>query len=118
MLQQIDDVSVMEPEGELNGQEAEVVLAKIGELIRRQDIKIVLDLRDVEHIHFRFLGDLLPLARASSCLSGGIKLANVSPYADKILKIAGVDRFFETYESVADAVLSFENSFETPCLLN
>jgi anti-anti-sigma factor len=116
MLQQVADISIFGPAGELDSHDGGILIRKIEELFRREWSKIVLDLRDVEHIHFRFLGDLVSLAKSSSVLSGGIKLANLSPYTREILRLAGVGDFLETYDSVAEAILSFPS--RPPCEMN
>lgn len=120
MFQKVDDISVMGLAGELDGDRGSLLLKEIENLIRFEWNKIVLDLRKVEHIHLRFLRDLLFLAfraKTSTLGPGAIKLANVSSYAKKILMISGVDRFFETYDSVAEAVLSFDDYPEASSLL-
>lgn len=115
MISKVDDISIIRPEGELDRYEGGLLLKKLVSLIQCEWNKIVIDFREVNHIHFRFLGDLVDLSLASWLLSGGIKLANVSPYAREILRLSGVDRYFETYDSVAEAVLSFRNHLTEPC---
>lgn len=115
MVQQVDDVSILGPAGELDSYEGRLLLEKISNLIRYEWSKIVIDLKEVNHIHFRFLSDLLAVSTVSSLLSGGIKLANLNAYTREILRLAGVDHYFETYDSVAEAVLSFQNHLTEPC---
>lgn len=107
MIQKIDDISVLHPSGEIGSDDASLLLAHIQKLIARDLSKIVLNLGDVDHIHYRFLAELTKWARVSSTMAGGIKLANVTPYNRYILRFTGVERFFETYDSVAEAILSF-----------
>ena len=110
MIHHIHNISVFDPSGELDYQDGRKILDQIGNLVKCDWNKIVLDLRQVDHIHYRFLSELQAVANFCSHASGGIKLANLSPYTKDILKITGVDRYFETYDSVADAVLSFQSS--------
>jgi anti-anti-sigma regulatory factor len=118
MMQSIDDVSVFGPSGEIDTEEGRRLLAQIGELVRPrkgrssqgETCKIVLDLKNVEHVHYKILSDLMILSRLTALTTGGIKLANLTPYTQKLLRITGVDQYFETYESVADAVLSFDRA--------
>lgn len=118
MILQVDDISIFHPEGELDTVEGGDLVEKIRQFLRCDWSKIVLDLTEVSHIHYRVLGDLLRLAVASSTRDGGIKLANVTPYNRDILRITGVERSFETYDSVAEAILSFQNHLAGPCQLH
>ncbi len=115
MISKVDDISVLGPTGEIDHHEGRLVLDSIKNLLQFDWKKIVLDLGEVSHIHYRFLADLLPLAAASHSTAGGIKLANPTPYTRDILKVTGADRFFETYDTVAEAILSFENVSSLPC---
>lgn len=111
MIQTMSDILVVGPEGELDTFQGRLLLKKIGGLIEFEWNKIVIDLNRVDHIDYRLFGALSILAAAatSSLSLGGIKLANISPYNRKILRVTGLDGFFETYESVAEAVLSFHD---------
>lgn len=107
MMTKVDDVSILNPRGEIDPVDGGRLLERIRGLMERDFSKIVLDFSQVEHVHYRFLAELTALARVSSVMAGGIKLANVTPYNRDILRLTGVERFFETYDSVAEAVLSF-----------
>ena len=123
-VQNISDISILNPAGELGSDEGNRLLMHIACLLRKERVKIVLNLQKVSHIHLTTLSGLVAMMAMSSALSslsgrdpfeggwteGGIKLANLSAYTRSLLKIAGVDRHFETYDSVAEAVLSFTES--------
>lgn len=110
-LRNADNISILGLTGELDPYEGREMMKRIGNLIRYKWTQIVLDLQEVNHIHFRVFSELLAASTACSLStgdSGGIKLANLSPYLREIMKITGVDDRFETYDSVAEAVLSFQ----------
>lgn len=109
-MTQVADVSVLNPQGEIDSQEGKLLLQRIGTLLRNEWKKIVLDFGHVEHIHYRVFSELTEAALISSLQAGSIKIANLNSYTKQILKFAGVDHFFETYDSVADAVLSFSEN--------
>lgn len=115
MIQPVNDISIVGPSGELDLREGEALLETIGSLLRHEWVKIVLDLGEVEHIHFHFLNRLLALAHAFQPEQGAIKIANLNAYTRELLRLTGVDRFFDTYDSVADAILSFEGPSEDRC---
>jgi len=107
MIQRVDDISVLHLSGEIDPVDGGRWLKRIQALMKREFSKIVINLGEVDHIHYRFLAELVTLARVSSVMAGGIKLANVTPYHRNIIRFTGVERFFETYDSVAEAILSF-----------
>ena len=107
MMKKINDVSVLNPTGEINPADGGLLLQRIQALMAKNFSKIVLDLGDVDHMHYRFIAELTALAQVSSVMAGGIKLANVTSYNRDIIRLIGVERFLETYDSVAEAILSF-----------
>ncbi len=114
MFMQVDDVSIFNPSGELDHVDGRALLEKIRRSLSSDWRKIVIDLSQVEHIHYGILGQLWGLAEATAGSAGGIKLANVNSHNRQILILTGMDRRFETYDSVADAVLSFQNPLLRP----
>jgi len=113
MFAQVADVSIFNPTGELDRADGRALVEKIRRFLESEWSKIVIDLSQVEHINYGVLGELWGLAQAVG-LAGGIKLANVNPHNRQILRLTGMDRRFETYDSVADAVLSFQNPLLRP----
>jgi anti-anti-sigma regulatory factor len=109
----IANVSVFQPMGELDCADGGLLLDKIRDTLHSDFNRVVLDLGEVHHIHYRLVTELLELSVIASEISqepvGGLKLANVHPQAQQILKFAGVEGYFETYESVGEAVLSFQD---------
>ncbi len=118
MIHHVEDISIFNPSGELNPSDGVDLLRKIQNYLAGERSKIVLNLRDVEHIHYRFLSELLSLAAVSSLLAGGIKIAHATRYHRDIMRLTGVEECFETYDSVADAILSFQDPFARTCLLH
>ena len=115
-MTQIADVSVLNPQGEIDSQEGKLLLDRIGQLLRNKWKKVVLDFGNVEHVHYRVFSELTRASLVYALQSGAIKIANLNSYTKQILKFAGADPFFETYDSVADAVLSFSETGLDSCL--
>ncbi len=116
-MEKIEDVSIIDPEGEIDDHEGKRIMHQISRLMRYDLSKIVLDLSKVQHIDFRVLNELGAAAAVSSFKDGGIKLANLNAYNKEILKMVGVDRYLETYDTVAEAILSFQNPLTKTCLM-
>jgi len=69
--------------------------------------KMVLDLKKVQEMDSSGLGALLFGKRQASNAGGNIVLVSVSPAVQSLLRIAQLNRVFETYESVKDAIKSY-----------
>lgn len=110
MYQKVADISVFGLSGDLDNFEARQLLRSLAQLIRRQWVKIVLDFGEVDHIQYQVLNDLVSVAVASHSLQGGVKLVHLNNYHKNILKVAGVSDYFEVYETLADAILSFHDT--------
>lgn len=69
--------------------------------------KMILDMSAVQYINsagLRTLADILTQNRAHK---GDLRLVALNPKVDRVFKIIGFDRFFETYETVQDALVGF-----------
>ncbi len=69
--------------------------------------KIVLDMAGVTYINssgLRTLADVLTQSRAQE---GDLRLVALSPKVERVFKIIGFDKFFDTYTAVDDALAGF-----------
>jgi anti-anti-sigma regulatory factor len=114
MFQKVADISIFGLTGDLDRFEGQRLLQSLSRLIHRDSPKIVLDFCRVEHVNYKIMADLVSLAVASYTLEGQIKLANISSYHRNILRVAGLEEFFETYETLADAIMSFSDAYTSP----
>jgi len=111
MYQRVADISIFGLTGDLDLFEGKRLLKSLAGLIHREWAKVVLDFERVEHVNYQVMAELVSFAANSQPFTGQIKLANISSYHLNILRVAGVEEFFETYPSVADAVLSFDDGY-------
>lgn len=111
MFQRVGDISIFLLTGDLDPFEGRQLMQSLANLIRRDWVKIVLDFERVEHVNYQVMAELVSLGVASHSGAGQIKLANISPYHRNLLRVAGVDEFFETYDSLGEAILSFEAGY-------
>ena len=111
MYLKVGDISVFGLTGDLDTFEGKQLFRSLGRLIGREWVKIVLDFERVEHVNYQVLAELVSMGVASHSQNGQIKLANMTSYHRNLLRVAGVDDFFETYDSLADAILSFEDGY-------
>ncbi|HEU4639637.1 MAG TPA: STAS domain-containing protein, partial [Candidatus Binatia bacterium] len=108
----IQDISVIDVSGDIDFREMIRIKNVIGGLIEKDRLKVVLNLRAVDHINYLSIGVLLERLKLLRNLNGDLKLAGMSPFLRDIFKVVGMDRFFEDYTSLEDAIESFDDDWE------
>ncbi len=106
-LTAVDDVAVLHLNGELSHPEIAEVERMIRALMTSRKVKVVLNFQKVEHVNYRTLSRLLDRATQLRSLSGDLKCASMSHYTRNIFRFTGADQIMEAYDSVYDAVMSF-----------
>jgi anti-sigma B factor antagonist len=115
MLQQrkiIQDISVIDVTGDIDFREMIRIKNVIGSLIERDQTKVILNLKAVDHINYLSIGVLVERLKILRNLNGDLKLAGMSPYLRDIFRVVGMDAFFENYTSLEDAIDSFDDDWE------
>ena len=82
---------------------------KINSLIAQDRTLIVLNLKDVPYIDSGGLGQLVASFGSVMRAKGALKLMNVSSRNHDLLSITRLVTVFESFDSEAEAVLSFQN---------
>jgi len=108
----IQDISVIDVSGDIDFREMIRIKNVIGGSIEKDRLKVVLNLRAVAHINYLSIGVLLERLKLLRNLNGDLKLAGMSPFLRDIFKVVGMDRFFEDYTSLEDAIESFDDDWE------
>lgn len=108
----IQDISVIDVSGDIDFREMMRIKDVIGSLIEKERIKVILNLKAVDHINYLSIGLLVERLRLLRNLNGDLKLAGMSPYVRDIFKVVGMDQFFEDYTSLEDAIESFDDDWE------
>src|SRR5688572_30494789 len=91
----IQDISVIDVSGDIDFREMIRIKNVIGGLIEKDRLKVVLNLRAVDHINYLSIGVLLERLKLLRNLNGDLKLAGMSPFLRDIFKVVGMDRFFD-----------------------
>jgi anti-sigma B factor antagonist len=114
MLQRkfIQDISVIDINGDIDFREMIRIKDVISSLVEKERTRVVLNLKAVDHINYLSIGVLVERLRFLRDLNGDLKLAGMSPYLRDIFKVVGMDRFFEDYSSLEDAIESFDEDWE------
>jgi anti-sigma B factor antagonist len=106
-VSKIEDIAVVRCRGRIIfGEEADelrrIILGLLNETKR-----IVLNLAWIAHIDSSGLGTLVASFISARNRGAQIKLAALSPEAQRVLRITNVDRIFQVYGSTEEAIRSF-----------
>ena len=103
-----NDIVILEPKGKImGGPDASLLNDKIHEYIESERKKVVIDLSQVEWMNSTGLGILISGYTKLRNHEGVLKLANVTDKIQSLLTITKLVTVFETFDSVDDAVKSF-----------
>jgi anti-sigma B factor antagonist len=80
---------------------------EISRLIQEGQTKIVLNLADVLYMDTTCLGEVVRTYVTTTRRGGGLKLLRPTERVRDLLKIAGISKILEAFESEEDAVRSF-----------
>ena len=81
----LQDISVIDVTGDIDFREMIRIKDAIGSLIEKERIKVVLNLRSVDHINYLSIGVLLERLKLLRNLNGDLKLAGISPFLRDIV---------------------------------
>jgi len=106
---EINDVVVLELSGKvMGGPDANVLSDKLHQLVDQNKTKVVADLSKVSWMNSSGLGILIGGLTTMRNHNGDLKLANVTERIKSLLIITKLITIFETFDSVQDAVASFQ----------
>ncbi len=100
-------VLVMQLPTRLNLSEAREFLPEVMSVLRNDRPHLVFDFSEVQQIDSAGVEMLLKCLERVMSLDGDLKLAALSPQSSVILELTRVDRLFEIFASVDEAVGSF-----------
>jgi len=107
-----DDVAVVHLNGEVSHFEIAELENAIRKLSNTSKVKVVLNFQKVEHVNYKTISRLLERATWLRSLDGDLKFASLNAYTRNIFRFTGADQIVEAYDSVYDAILSFNGSEE------
>ena len=103
-----EDVMVLEPKGKImGGPDATILHDQLHEFIDQNKKKVVIDLAKVDWMNSTGLGILISGLTTLRNNGGELKLANVTEKIQSLLTITKLITVFECFDSVEDAVASF-----------
>lgn len=105
-------VAVIDVSGDIDFREMIRIKGLIASLIQKEQLRVVLNLKAVDHINYLSIGVLLEQLRTLRNLNGDLKLAGMNPYLRNIFRAVGMDQFFEDYASLEEAIESFDEDWD------
>jgi anti-sigma B factor antagonist len=97
---------------DLSGKEVTILMRQLKPALKLDQPSVIVDMSQVRHINTKGLDLLLHCMRTIARRDGALKLAGISPQAATVLELTRMDRVFNMFPSVADAVASI--SIEVP----
>ena len=71
---------------------------------------MVLNFKKVDHVNYKTITRLLEGVEKLRSVDGDLKCASMNIYMQKIFRFTGADQIMESYDSVYDAIMSFNGS--------
>ena len=104
-----DDIIIISLTGKImGGPEATEINEKFNQLIDDKNLKVVIDLSEVEWMNSSGLGILIGAVSLYKNNDGQLRILNVSDRIQNLLKITKLAGIFETSNSLEEAVSSFK----------
>ena len=107
----IGDVTILDLKGKMTlGEGDELLKDKINSLIHQGQKKLLLNLEGVPYIDSAGLGEIVRTYTTVSRQGGNLKLVNLTKRITDLLSITKLLTVFETFDSEADALKSFQQA--------
>lgn len=111
----IGDVTLLELNGRLVFYDGAALLrAHINDLVDQARLKFVLDLQNVTYMDSFGVGVMAAKYVSIRRKGGDLRLLCLSPRCHEVLKVSGLLRIFQTFESEDEAVASFRSLIPDP----
>ncbi len=108
---EVDGVTVVELAGRITlGEESNQLRTLLKDILSRGKTRLVLDLAEVTYIDSAGLGTLVAGFTSAQNQGANLKLANLTKRFKEQLHITKLVTVFDVYNSVADAVKSFDTA--------
>lgn len=116
-VSKVNDISILHLYGDLALLEVELIEKTIQSFKKCNHYKILLDMAEVDYLHFQVAQKLVREANDLRLKEGDLKLAQSNEQTREILKFTGADQSLEDYSSVSEAILSFLKDARDPNLI-
>jgi anti-sigma B factor antagonist len=105
---QVEDVTILVLSGEMLVDDGDLAFGrKVGELINRGQVKLIVDLGAVTHIDSSGVGMMVAKAKTVHAAHGDMKLVHLTSRTQRLLSMMKLALVFETYEDEVSAIRSY-----------
>ena len=106
----IGDVNVISLSGRIDAYSANDVETKLDTLINAGQVRLVINLEELEYISSSGLRVFLAALKEAKKQQGDLKLACMKPYIKEVFDIAGFTELFNMFDTEEAAVNSFKEA--------
>ncbi len=100
----MEDLLIVDLEGDFDSRSAGVAKDEIRSAIEEGNNRILVNLEGVEYIDSAGLGTLVSAVKTAREQSGNVWLAGLTSHVKMVVELTRLDRVFEVYETVDEAV--------------
>ncbi len=101
------DVEVLDCSSRLDASTMVKMKQRMNQFVKKNHTKVLLDMCRTRHVELAGLGILIERLRILRALNGDIKLCNLNRQVLETLRLVGVSRLMESYDSREEALRSF-----------
>ncbi len=101
------DVEVLDCSSRLDASTMVRIKQRVNQFVKRNHIRVLLDLARTQHVDLAGLGILIEKLRTLRALNGDIKLCNLRRQVLETFRLVGVSKLIESYDSREEAIRSF-----------
>jgi anti-sigma B factor antagonist len=110
---QVDGAIVVALSGDGIGSEPSTLHQLVVSLLDRGHRRIVLDVAQLKYIDSTCLAEIVASYKATVARGGSLKMTPANAHIRRLLQVTKVDTFIHVYDSVADAIASFDVASRT-----
>lgn len=103
----VDEVTVLDLQGRLVLDETEQFRRRVDDLVQKERLKVLLNLKDVTYIDSAGVGMMVGKYLSLRRKGGDVKLLHLSPRSHRVMTITKLLTVFEAFESEEQAIASF-----------
>lgn len=81
--------------------------------IQDGQVYIIIDMKATGFVGYMAVGVMVNYLRQCRALGGDLKLSNVNLYTQRLFRMVGVDKVFESYSSEEEARLAFSSPLKS-----
>lgn len=103
-------VTVLRLEGDIDEDGMNLLRLTLTRCLQDQRCNLVINLESVKFISYMGLGVLVERLRQARACKGDLKLTGVNLYTDRLFRMAGLSKVFETYKTEGQAIQTYREA--------